>query len=487
VSLWPAPDSWLVLIVFVPLLASLAVALGGARIGVFAAAVSGIAVTVGLTALSLTVAVAGPVEHTLGGWAPPLGIRLAADGFSVVFLWLVLVVGIAVSVHAPGYFANYHARQRTAFWVLWLMLWAALNATLVSADLFNLYVALELTTLAAVPLAALVGGRAPLSAAMRYLLFALLGSLAYLLGVALLYGAYGSLHIHQLGSMIETQPVTALAAGLITAGLMVKAALFPLHAWLPAAHARAPGPVSALLSALVVKVGAYLLLRLWWWMFPALHNEATVLLLGAAGAGAILYGSAQAFLQVRLKKVVAYSTIAQLGYLLLVFPLASAAAWQGVVYHGLAHGVAKAALFLAAANMIHVVGHDRLAGMRGLASGPLAVSLFGFALASLSIMGLPPSAGFVAKWLMLRAAFAAGEWFWAALLLIAGLAAAAYLFRVLAYLIGGSLSSDSQRPLPAAMSWTPFVLALLAIALGLGSEPLLGLIDGAAPAAASAR
>ncbi len=479
------PDPWLVLVVFAPLLAGTAVALLGARSIRVAVVVAAVVQGYGLYAVTSAVLAGQVVIHQLGGWAAPLGIRLVADGLSLIFLWMIWLVGIAVSVHAVAYFAAASARQRLVFQILWMMLWAALNATLLSADLFNLYVALELSTLAAVPLAALLGGRAALAAAMRYLLFALLGSLSYLLGVALLYGAWGTLDLYLLGEMVAASSDVALAAGLITFGLMAKAAIFPLHAWLPAAHARAPGPVSALLSALVVKVAVYLMLRLWWWLFPELAGTAVLALFGAIGAAAMLYGSIQAFVQVRLKRVIAYSTIAQLGYLLLVFPLASAMAWQGVVYHGVAHGLAKAALFLAAANMIYVLGHDRLAGMRGLARGPLAVSLFAFALASLSIMGLPLSGGFIAKWILLRAALVQDAWLWAALLLIAGLLAAGYLFRVLAFLVRSAPSPVTMRPLPWSMSAMPLLLALAAVAMGLVAGPLLGLIEVGTPAGLS--
>jgi multicomponent Na+:H+ antiporter subunit D len=475
------PGPWLVLLVFAPLLAGTLIALAGARAIRVAVVAAALVQCAGLYSVTAALLAGEPVVHHMAGWAEPLGIRLVADGLSAVFLWMIWFVGVAVSIHALAYFAEASRRQRLSFPILWMMLWAALNATLLSADLFNLYVALELTTLSAVPLAALLGGRAALSAAMRYLLFALLGSLCYLLGVALLYGAHGTLDLYLLGTMLDVSVSAALAAGLITVGLMAKSAVFPLHAWLPAAHARAPGPVSALLSALVCKAGIYLLLRLWWWSFPELATPAVMALLGAIGAAAIVYGSVQAFIQIRLKRVIAYSTVAQLGYLLLIFPLASALAWQGVVYHGVAHGIAKAALFLAAANMMHVIGHDRLGSMRGLARGPLAPSLFAFALASLSIMGLPLSGGFIAKWLLLRAALAQDAWLWAGLLLVAGLMAGAYLFRVLAFLLRSAPNEVVQRPLPWSMSATPLLLAFAAVLMGVVAEPLLALIAADQP------
>jgi hypothetical protein len=224
-------------------------------------------------------------------------------------------------------------------WPLWLLMTAGMNALFLSADLFNVYVTIELMTLAAIawwwprrPAAPHGKGQRAdaLRAAMRYLLLAMLGSLAYLLGVALLYGALGTLDLYDAAArMAGGDAATLTALALMSAGLLLKGAIFPLHAWLPGAHAQAPGPVSAVLSALVVKTSVYLLYRLWFWSAAGIDREAASWLLGLLGAGAILYGSAAALVQDQLKRVVAYSTVAQLGYLLLVFPLmGQASAWS---------------------------------------------------------------------------------------------------------------------------------------------------------------
>ena len=218
-----------------------------------------------------------PLVYILGGFAPPLGIALRADGFSAVML-----VTAALVISAAGFFARANfgtpqgmteARAPLAFWMLLQALWAALNIVFLGGDLFNLYVALELLTFAAVPLVCLDGRPETLAAALRYLLFALFGSVFYLLGVALLYGAYGTLDIVLLAARIHAEPAVWVAAGLMTAGLLAKTALFPLHLWLPPAHANAPAAASAVLSALVVKASFFLIVRLWFNVLPALPNE----------------------------------------------------------------------------------------------------------------------------------------------------------------------------------------------------------------------
>lgn len=441
-----------------------------------------VGIALALTGLTIQVWEQGPQRHTVGGWGAPLGIDLYVDGLSLLMLWLTAGVGSLVSVYALAYF-RHQSNEIQAFWPLWLLLWTALNALFLAADIFNLYVTLELLTLAAIPLIILTGGTEALNAGMRYLLFALLGSLLYLLGVALLYGGFGTLDIARLGDLLTPEPLTWLAIALITVGLLTKTAVFPLHIWLPPAHASAPAPVSALLSALVVKGSFYLLLRLWFWVFPAALTPQAGQLLGVLGAAAILYGSLQALRQVRLKLLVAYSTVAQLGYLLLLFPLSGLLAWQGAVYQALSHGFAKAALFLAAGNILHTLGHDRINELRGL-DAKLPLTLFVFALAGIGIMGLPPSGGFVAKWLLLEAAMDSGQWWWAVVILMGGLLAAGYIFRVLRQAFAlppTGADGGSVTTLPISMQLMPLLLALVALGLGLAGTPIMALLDIGSP------
>jgi multicomponent Na+:H+ antiporter subunit D len=201
---------------------------------------------------------------------------------------------------------------------------AALAIIFVSGDLFNLYVALELLTFAAVPIACVDGRAETFAAALRYLLFALFGSIFYLLGTTLLYRAFGTLDIALLAERMRPLPAVTAAAALMTAGLLAKTALFLLHLWLPA-HANAPAPASAVLSGLVVKGSFFLMVRLWFSVLFALPAVGFDAVLGALGSAAVVFGSVLALRQPRLKLLIAYSTIARIGYLFLIFPLASAA------------------------------------------------------------------------------------------------------------------------------------------------------------------
>jgi formate hydrogenlyase subunit 3/multisubunit Na+/H+ antiporter MnhD subunit len=263
----------------------------------------------------------------------------------------------------------------------------------------------------------------------------------------------------------------ATAAGaLVLAGLAVKAALFPLHGWLPPAHARAPSPVSAALSALVVKASFYLLLRWSTEILPPDMLGPAKLLLGILGALAILWGSVQALRQERLKQVVAYSTVAQLGYLFLFFPLSrglgAGPALAGAALFALAHALAKSALFLAAGSALHALPSDRIDELGGLgARMPLTAATL--AMASVSILALPPSGGFAGKWFLLTAAIRSGEWWWAAVMLAGGLLAAGYTFRVLERVMADAPGGGPPARAPAAMQISALALAVAALVLGM--------------------
>lgn len=482
---WPLLE----VLVAVPLAAALWSVVAGRR-GALALLVA-VSTTMCATALALwgTVTTDGPRDVALGGWQAPLGIGLHADGLSAAFVLTCALIMPAVAACAYRAFAPRIPEQarRYTFWPLFYAMWTALNAVFLGRDLFSLYVALELLTIAAVGMVAYGSARA----ALRYLMVALLGSTAYLAGVMLIYATSGALDTGLLYRTLGDSRAVLLAGALMTAGLLAKTALFPLHAWLPPAHAGAPAPGSALLSALVIKASFLILLRIWFDLMPDAGGRGVTPVLGALGAAAIVYGSLLAIVQTRLKRIVAYSTVAQVGYLFLVFPLAggaayempwAAGAWTGGVLHALAHAFAKAAMFLAAGLVIEALGHDRLGGMKGLARA-MPLTLAAFALAAVSLMGLPPSGGFMAKYLMLTSALAAGQVGYALVMLAGGLLAALYLFRPLNRALK---RHDVVLKSPVAL-WrqaVPFVLAAIAVAMGIAVNAPYALLQIGRPLAA---
>ncbi|MBV5275678.1 MAG: NADH-quinone oxidoreductase subunit J [Lamprocystis purpurea] len=473
----------------------LALIVRGRSLGRFALAL----LLLGLTsAAAITAAVATgdqALHYQLGGWAPPLGVALKADGLSAVMLLTTAVVLLGVGIYAQRGFqvpaGLPETRRSLAFWTLLCGIWGGINTVFLGQDLFTLFVALELLTFSAVPLVALDGRPETLAAALRYLLFALLGSVLYLLGAVLFYGTYGTLDIALLADLIAgadaLPPAVPVAAALMTVGLLAKTALFPLHLWLPPAHAGAPPAASAVLSALVVKASFFLILRIWFDLMPALLTLTAAQVLGALGAAAILFGNLVALRQTRLKLLIAYSTLAQIGYLFLIFPLAAGGSSVAITAGALqvvSHACAKAAMFMAAGLIAAALGHDQIRGLGGIGRAlPLTVLAFG--LAGLSLIGLPPSGGYLVKTLLSAEAIGTGQWWWYLVVQVGGLLTAAYLFFVLSQALSASPQPTIPREHPRLVQQL-VVLALALCALLLGLLPLsaVDLLEIGRPAAA---
>ena len=467
-------------VIMVPFLGSL-VSIIWSRYASLIAIISNLAALIASTVILTQVYQSGPFIHELGGWQAGLGISLRADALSSILLVMSMTVISAATFYASTYFTD--AAKRARFWPLWLMLTVALNALLLSGDLFNLYVTLELLGLSAVALTALSDNRAALQAAIRYLSIGLLGSLVFLAGVALVYAGYGTLDLAALAKVVQANPLSQVAFGLMTAGLLIKSALFPLHFWLPSAHASAPAPVSAALSALVVKVAVYILLRLWIDVFDLVLTPASAMLLGTLGAIAVIWGSWQALQAQRLKLMAAYSTVAQIGYLFIFLPLIVVlpegalqdAAFTALLLMALTHGFAKSAFFLSAGVIQQYCGHDRIAELGGTARA-LPLTIFVIALSGVALIGLPPSGSFLGKWYLISSSFHAGQWWWIPVIVVGSILATAYVFRILGHAFGpgesiGRVLNWGREEIPALM------LALIAtLILGFGSAVLWDLV-----------
>jgi formate hydrogenlyase subunit 3/multisubunit Na+/H+ antiporter MnhD subunit len=470
--------------VVIPLAGALATLLRPRRTGI-AVLFAALATAIAAGALLYGVAARGPVYYEIGGWRAGLGIALYIDGLAALLLMLTAVIMLAASVYAGAYFNQ--GAERARFWPLWLLLWTALNALLLSGDLFNLYVTLELLGLSAVALAAFGGRRGAVQAALRYLLAGLLGSMLFLAGVSIVYAGYGTLDMTALAHVVGPGPVAWSALALMTAGLLMKTALFPLHFWLPPAHASAPAPVSAVLSALVVKAAFYLVLRLWLDVFADVVTPAAANLLGVLGATAVLWGSWRALRAERLKLLAAWSTVAQLGYLFLFFPLLAALpsgpahdlALGGLVILALTHGLSKAGLFLAIGIVQQRCGHDRIAELDGTAQR-LPATTFAIALAGVALIGLPPSGAFLGKWQLIAGAIATGQWLWTLVTVLGSLLAAAYIFRILGHAFGHRLY-PAQAVTVAREEWPALILTgSAAVIVGLAGAPVWRLLEAGA-------
>ena len=474
------------LLVLLPLLAAVGAAATPRASGLWGLPATALTAVLALW-LALDLLQNGARDVAIGGWVAPLGIVFVADGLAALMLLMTSGVGIAVALQATswGVWPSSHVSEeavslRAGFWPLWLATLGAMNALFLSGDLFNIFVAFEILGLTAVGLTALSGTRSALRAAFDYLSAGLAGSLLLLLGVALAYGAIGRVDLAAVPMLVDTV-AGRIALALLVAGLAVKAALFPLHFWMPAAHSSAAPVASALLSALVVKGALYVILRIS--IEGGAGMEALRLALAVMGAGAMLWGAWGALRATRLKLLVAQSTVAQIGLIALAIGVAGDnlqhnGLWQAAALLMLSHALAKAAMFIAVGRIVEELGHDRISGLNRKELRPGAAE-FAFAIASVSLIGLPPTAGFIGKWMLIEGLIERGAWIWVALILIGTALSAAYLARVVSRCLRGGphVAPGARRPAWCAGDIAALCLATLALALGLASALPLALME----------
>ncbi|WP_052383910.1 complex I subunit 5 family protein [Litchfieldella xinjiangensis] len=401
-------------------------------------------------------------------------ITLPESGLSWLLLGMTAIVCLASGVYGVKYLQVEQVEASRARW--WLPLLTVLAIGLALVWLFDhlvpIYLALDTAGLSAVLLMRLAGTDAAREASRRYLIFTLSASSLLLVGMLLLYLEHATLALSELdGNELTTRGGVAL--GLMLSGLLLKAAAFPLHGWMPPAHGSAWTPVSAIHSTLVLKASLYVAVQLWLVLGAGAWHAAQ--LIGALGMLSIVWGSVMAWQQEDLKRVVAFSTVAQMGYLLLFFPLSTGTgetvtrlAWESTWLLALNHALAKAAMFMAAGNLVLGMGRDDLKGLSGV-STRLPLPLLTLGLAGVSIMGMPPSGGFVAKWLLLHAVFISGQWQWGVALVLGTLLSAAYMFRLFRHCFVDDQESKSRYQSP------PLTLDLIALGLAL-SALFLGLL-----------
>ena len=443
------------------------------------------------------VLVSGPWRYELGGWPPPWGIEYVVDALSGGMAVLISFLAVVTAVYRGGPAAGASGLAAAAPYALHALLAAGLLGIVLTGDAFNLYVFLEISSLSAYAL--LAGGEARgLVAVFRYLLVGTIAASFYLLGIGHLYALTGTLNMADLAARLpgiaDTAPaVTGLA--LVVVGLAIKMAVFPLHGWLPDAYTYAPAPAASFVASAMSKVGAYALLRVLFFVFEGAETAARALdLLAGAAALAMVAGSVMALAQDDVRRMLAYSSVGHMGYVVLGFGLGNPAGLTGALLHVANHGVMKACLFMVAGNVLLRAGTVRVAGYAGMARR-LPLTLAAFGVAALSMIGLPPAGGFFSKWYLIQGALQRGSWIYVAAIVASSLLTAAYMFRVLenAYLrapaadgaeglLPAGPPAGARHEAPASMVAPVLALALAVLALGLWNQAL---VDGVvAPALA---
>jgi len=388
--------------------------------------------------LTLQVLGAGPVGYLMGSWPAPYGIELRVDALSALLL---LVVTGASTVALVGgrqsLDAQIEADRQPYFFAAWLLALAGLSGILVAADAFNIFVFMEISSLASYVLIAGGPDRRALPSVFKYLIMGTIGATFYLIGVGLIYMMTGTLNladmelrIHAVGDLT---PILA-AAGFITVGLALKAAIFPLHVWLPNAYTYAPHMATAFLAACSTKVSLYVLLRFDFFVFQGNlegHDLQFAIYLMPLAVLGILVGSAVAMFERNIKRLLAFSSVAQIGYMMLGASLVSIAGLTAGILHIFNHALAKGTLFLAVASFAMVAAGLRLNELSGIARR-MPWTFGAFVVAGLSLIGIPGTAGFVSKWYLIMAVMELGPAGvpLVAVILISSLMAVVYIWRI---------------------------------------------------------
>lgn len=426
-----------VLQIIVPLLlAPVCVLLRGARLAWFTALTAswvafGIAVT-----LLLDVLAGGPISYAMGGWNAPWGIELRVDAANAFVLTIVAGIGAVVMIFARQSVEHEIGNARAyLFYSAYLLCLAGLLGVTITGDAFNLFVFLEVSSLSSYLLISLGKDRRALYAAYQYLILGTIGATFYLIGVGLLYQATGTLNMMDLAQRLEGQEDLRgvhVAFAFLTVGISLKLALFPLHLWLPNAYAYAPSAVTGFMAATATKVSVYVLLRVFFTIFGVEFSFGQMPvgeILMILAVAAMFAASTVAIFQNNVKRMLAYSSVAQIGYIVLGISMASVTGVQAGVLHLFNHALIKGGLFLAMGCIVYRIGSTHINDLAGLGKR-MPWTAAAFVAGGLGLIGIPLTAGFISKWYLVLAALEKGWWLIAVLILLSSLLAVLYVWKV---------------------------------------------------------
>ncbi len=426
------------LLIIVPLIAALLCLLMGLiRRGVcypFVVATLGMCVIFSFDIMG-TVLREGVIRYRLGGWEPPWGIEYLIDHLNAFIAIIVSSVSFIVAIFSKKSIEQeLHESKIIYFYTIFLLLITGLLGITISGDIFNIYVFLEIASLAGYALIAIGRDRAVL-ASFEYVVMGTIGACFYLLGVGYLYSVTGSLNIMDLTTLLPNlyqSKVILIAFAFFMVGIAIKIALFPLHVWLPDAYTYAPSTVSALVAATMTKVGAYVMIRIMFTLFQpyfSIELIPTTTILGWVAAAAMIFGGIQAIAQTDFKRTLCYILIAEIGYIVLGVSVANRSGFTGAVLHIMNDAVMMACLFFIAGAIFYKTGLRYIYEFKNL-HRKMPVTITCLVIAALSVVGVPPTCGFFSKWYLVLGAIDARQWFFAFLLLASSLMVAVVFFKM---------------------------------------------------------
>lgn len=434
----------------------------------------------------------GPISYHLGGWEPPWGIEYRVDVLNGFVLVLVSTIGAVIMPFARQSVAFEVQGWRQAwFYCMYLLCLAGLLGVAITGDAFNAFVFLEISSLSTYVLIALGPDRRALLAAFQYLIMGTVGATFYVIGIGLLYLLTGTLNMVDMAGRLAqawpSQSQTVVAAlAFITVGVSLKLALFPLHAWLPNAYAYAPSWATAFLSATATKVAIYLLVRYFFSIFGVAIDiralPVTEIIIGLSIA-AMFVASIIAAFETSVKRMLAYSSVAQIGYITLGIGLANQSGLTGGLVHIVNHALMKAALFLAIGAIFYRAGSERLSDIAGIGR-KMPFTMAAFTIAGFGLVGTPGTSGFISKWYLVLGALDKGWWALVFLIVGSSIIALVYVGRVLevAWLREPSPEVAKASDPPIFMLMPLLALTAATVYFGLDTRWTVGIADTAAKA-----
>lgn len=423
----------------------------------------------------LTVIDSGTIHYRLGGWPPPFGIEYVVDHLNAMMLVIVSLISLVVVIYSKRSIEQELPEKVVYFYTIFLLQVTGFLGIVITGDLFNLYVFLEIASLAGYALIAIGEDGAPL-ATFRYIVMGTIGACFYLLGVGYIYVSTGSLNmadVQQLLPQMYHSKVIFTAVAFLLAGLAVKMALFPVHVWLPDAYTRAPSAASALIAPLMTKVSLYVMIRVLFSVFkPRLSIELLPItdIMVWAGFIAVLAGGIMALAQTDFKRMLCYVVVAEVGYIVGGVGLANTIAIKGAILHILNDAVMTVGLFIVAGIIVYKTKTHNISDFHGLfQKTPFTMSAF--VVCALSIIGVPPTCGFFSKWYLIQGAVIANHWAFLVALLLSSLISVVLFFRVIeiGYVFQASHGENAHTTGHAAIiDEAPLSMLIPAIAIALG-------------------
>lgn len=454
--------------------------------------------SLGIVAVCFAIAVAlliqvrggGVISYHLGGWPPPLGIEYRVSTVNAYLLVLVTAMALVVmSFDSRGGPPRVPESRRHLYYAVFLLCICGLLGITITGDAFNIFVFLEISSLSSYILVSLGGHRRAVMSAFYYLVMGTIGGVFFMLGVGLLYQATGTLNLRDIAERLEPSPDdrgAVLALALLVVGISIKLAVFPLHHWLPNAYSFAPPKVSAFLAATATKVSFYLLAMILFVIFgaPFVFGELRLhVVLMPLSILAMFLASGAAIFQTDLRRLLAYSSVAQVGYMTLGLSTANATGLAGGLVHLFNHAVMKGGLFLVVACLLHRVGSVHLDALAGVGRR-MPVTCAALVIGGLSLIGVPGTVGFVSKWYLVSGVLERGWTVAAVLILLSSLLAVVYVGRVVEALYFRQPAGDHVRPdlreAPFAMLAPTWILIAAAIVFGLTTDWTYGVAAEAA-------